>query len=74
MIIVFLIVGKNTLNEKERNDLLCLLRELAFADDKNVYQKRLNLLYKSQIYKQNDHVRKYLEQNWLGCTQVSKHC
>ena len=34
MIIKYSFIGKNALNEKEKNNLLCLLREIAFANDK----------------------------------------
>ena len=63
--------GKNNLKENEQSELLGLLRELAFSEDKNVYQSRLNALYKCKIYEQNNHVQRYLQQNWLGCIAVS---
>jgi len=64
------LLGKNELTADQRSQLFTLLRELAFSENMTLYHDRLNALYKSDVYKQNVRVQKYLQRNWLGCVTV----
>ena len=66
-----LLIGKNCLSEKEQEDLLHLLRGIAYASTHSEYKKHFDSLLKSKIYMAHPRVRRYLQLKWLGCTTVS---
>ena len=55
-----------------QQNLLHLLRQVAFADNAETYQAKLDALVSSDVYGNYDpQVQKYLKTKWLQCTTVS---
>ena len=65
------LTGKNSLSEDEGEQLLHLLREVAFASTQQQYQAALDALLASNAFKDHPRVQRYLTTKWLGCTTVS---
>ena len=59
------------MSKEDQADLLHLLREVAYADSNDIFQKKLDDLLLSKVYKSNNSVQNYLQRMWLGCTTVS---
>ena len=70
-ILFYLLPGKNSLSGNEGEQLLHLLREVAFASTQQHYQVALDALLSSNAFKDHPRVQRYLTTKWLGCTTVS---
>lgn len=68
--VLFICVGKNNLSKDDQRTLLALLRQMAYADTKNLYQEKLDGLLESAVYKNHSNVQRYLQRKWLICTTV----
>ena len=69
---LFFIIAKSGLNDSKQKSLLHLLRELTYADTKEEYKAKMDILTTSyNIYEKSSTVQRYLSTTWLGCTPVS---
>ena len=57
--------------KEEQEQLLHLLREVAFSSDQTQYEKSLLNVKNSTVYKNHEKVRRYLQNKWFGCIEVS---
>ena len=58
---------KNGLSSAERETFLKLMKSITYANTVDKFEKRMNALKESQLYKDKPNVQNYLNNTWLSC-------
>ena len=58
---------KNCLSSAEREIFLKLMKSITYANTVDKFEKRMNALKESQLYKDKPNVQNYLNNTWLSC-------
>ena len=58
---------KNGLSSAEREIFLKLIKSITYANTVDKFEKRMNALKESQLYKDKSNVQNYLNNTWLSC-------